>query len=48
MKVETDIIASVAASPKGQPVILLIMFVESFKTDVIHFISKVIMDLTFQ
>jgi hypothetical protein len=43
MKVETDIIANIAASPIGRAVI---MFVETSKTDVIVFIGKVIMCLT--
>jgi hypothetical protein len=42
MKVETDIIANIAASPIGRAVI---MFVETSKTDVIVFIGKVIMCL---
>ena len=45
MMVETGIISSIAASLIGQVVILAIMFVESFKTDVIFFIGKVIMGL---
>ena len=45
MKVKTDIIASIAASPIGQVVILLIMYVETFKTVVIVFISNVVMCL---
>jgi len=45
MMVETGIISSIAASLIGQAVILVIMFVEVFKTDVIFFISKVIMGL---
>lgn len=48
MKVETDIIASITASLKGPAVILIMMFVEIFKTYVIVFISKVIMYLTSQ
>jgi hypothetical protein len=45
MKVKTDIIASIAASPIGRVVILLIMYVETFKTVVIVFISNVVMCL---
>ena len=40
LKVETDIIASIAASPIGQ--LLVIMSVDTFKTDVIVFISDAI------
>ena len=43
MKTETEIITSIAVSPVGQAVILEIMYVETFKTDIIVFISKVIM-----
>jgi hypothetical protein len=39
MKVETDIITSIAASPIGWAVILMIIYVETFKTDVIIFIG---------
>ena len=35
MKVETDIISSISASPIGRIVIVLIMIVEKIKTDVI-------------
>ena len=42
--VETDIITSIAASPTAA--ILLIMYVETFKTDVIVFIGDVTMCLT--
>jgi hypothetical protein len=35
LKVETDIIASITASTMGRVVILVIMYVETFKTDVI-------------
>jgi hypothetical protein len=41
LKVETDIIASIAASSTGQAVILVIMYVEIFKTGVVVFISDV-------
>ena len=43
LKVETDIIPSIAASPTGQAVI---MYVEIFKTAVIVFIGDVKMCLT--
>jgi hypothetical protein len=33
LKVETDIITSIAASPIGRAVILVIMYVETFKTN---------------
>ena len=42
MKVETDIIVSIEASPKGQAVILGVVYVETFKTDVIFIIGNVI------
>ena len=35
LKVETDIITSIKASLIGQAVILVVMYVETFKTDVI-------------
>ena len=35
LKVETDIIASIAASPTGQTVIIVIMYVKIFKTGTI-------------
>jgi hypothetical protein len=41
LKVETDIIASIAASP--QAVTLVIMYVKIFKTGVTVFISDIIM-----
>ena len=46
LKVEIDIIASIAPSPKGQAVIVVIMYVETFKTDVIVFIDNVLGYLT--
>ena len=46
MKVETDIIARITHSPVGQAVIIVIINVETFKTDIIVFIRKVIMCLT--
>ena len=41
LKVETDIITSISASPIGQTVILVIMSVDTFKTDIIVFIGHV-------
>ena len=38
LKVETDIITSMTVSPTGTAVILVIMYVKTFKTDVIVFI----------
>ena len=35
LKVETDIITRIAASPIGQATILVIMYFETFKTDVV-------------
>jgi hypothetical protein len=46
LKAETDIMASLAASPIGQAVILVIMYVETFKTVAIIFIGNVKMHLT--
>jgi hypothetical protein len=45
MMVETDIVTSIAASPIGRD---MIMYVETFKTDVIAFIVNVIMRLTYE
>ena len=45
MKVETDIITSIAASLMEWTVILMIMDVETFKTNVIIFTGNVIMCL---
>ena len=45
LKVETDIIASIRASLTGRTVILVIMYVEIFKTDVIVSISDLKMCL---
>jgi hypothetical protein len=42
LKVETDIIASIAASLTGRAMILVIMYVEIFRTGVIVFIGNVI------
>ena len=41
LKIKTDIIASIAASPTGQPVILVIMSVVAFRNDVIVVIGDV-------
>jgi hypothetical protein len=46
MKVETDIITSITVSPLGCDVILVIMYVKIFKTNVIVFIGYFIMRLT--
>jgi hypothetical protein len=46
LKVETDIIASIAASPRGQARILVTIFVEIFITGAIVFIGDVKMWLT--
>jgi len=46
MKVETDIIISIVASLIGRAVIAVILYVETFKTDDIIFISTVIICLT--
>ena len=43
MKIETDTITSTASSLIGCTVILVTMYVETFKTDVIIFIGNVIM-----
>ena len=45
-KVQTDIIASIIESPIGRVVILVIMYIETFKTDIIAFISNFLMYLT--
>ena len=45
LKVETDIITSIAASLTGWAVILVIMYVEIFKTSVIVFIGDIKMCL---
>ena len=45
LKVETDIITSITVSPVGLAAILVLMYVETFKTDVIVFISNTIMCL---
>ena len=49
MKVETDIIANIAASPRGQAGVLLTLFVEIFITGVIVLIGDVkinVVDIT--
>jgi hypothetical protein len=46
LKVETDIIANISASPIGRAGIFVIMYVKAFKTDVIVFICDVIMCFT--
>jgi hypothetical protein len=37
LKVETDIITSITASPMGRVTKLVIMYIETFKTDIIVF-----------
>jgi hypothetical protein len=46
MKVETDIIVSIATSPTGGAVQVLIFHVDTFSMGFIGFIGKVIMCLT--
>jgi hypothetical protein len=46
MKVETEIITSIAGSPILRAVILVIIYVEIFTTDFIVFFSDVIMCMT--
>ena len=46
LKVETYIVTSISASLIGRAVILVIMYVETFKTDVIIVIGDIIMCLT--
>jgi len=46
MKVKTDIFVSIAASLIWQAVMLFIIYVKTFKTDVIVYIGNVIMCLT--
>jgi len=46
LKVETDIIANICASPIGRAVIFVRMSVDTFRTDVIVFISDIVMCLT--
>jgi len=46
MKIETDIITSITASPIRQALILVIMFVNAFKADIIVFICVIIICLT--
>ena len=41
MKVETDIITSITESPKGRAVIIVKMYVDIFKTDIIGFFLSV-------
>jgi hypothetical protein len=48
MKVETDIITSIAVSLIGRAGILMIMYVETYKTDVIVFINNVTLTNHFQ
>jgi hypothetical protein len=46
LKIETDIISNISASLTGRARIFVIMSVEAFRTDVIDFISDVIMCFT--
>ena len=46
LKVETDIITSIAVSLIGRAVILVILYVDTFKTDVIVCIGYIIKCLT--
>ena len=43
LKIETDIVISIAASPIERAVIQVILFVDTFKIDVVGFIGNVIM-----
>ena len=43
LKVETDIINSNTVSPIGQAAMLVIMYVETFKSDVFVFIYNIVM-----
>ena len=43
LKAKTNIIASIVVSPIGRAVILVIMYVKTFKSDVIVFIGNIIM-----
>jgi hypothetical protein len=43
MKVETDIITSIATNPVGRAEILVIMYVKTLKSDLTVFIGNVIM-----
>jgi len=45
LKIETDIITGIVARSIGRAVILVRMFVKTFKTDIIVFIGSVIMYL---
>ena len=45
-KLQVDIITSIAEGPIGRAVILVLMHVETFKTDNTVFISNIIMCLT--
>ena len=41
LKVDTEIITSIASCPVGRAVILVIMYIEIFKSDVVVFIGNV-------
>lgn len=45
MKVETDIVTSITVSLMGQVDILVIMYVETFKTDIIVLICNIVCSL---
>ena len=45
IKVETDIITSITASPTGRAMIQVIMYVETHQADVIVFIGDIVMYL---
>lgn len=45
MKVETDIVTSITVSLMGQVDILVIMYVETFKTDIIVLICSIVCSL---
>ena len=40
LKVDTEIITSIASCPVGRAVILVIMYIEIFKSDVVVFIGR--------
>ena len=46
MKFGTDIIVRITANPTGRVVMLVKMYVETFKTDIIAFINRNVFDVT--
>ena len=47
LKAETEINASIAASPKGRAAILVLMYVENFKTDGFFLsVTTIVFDIT--